>query len=397
MRPCDGRELTEIFIFEQPIIAPIMLEIIRAIYQDIYPGILQVRRITSKDELRRVIIESYPEPDVRAAQLFQHYEKFPEEYFPHTPVDLVLATTETGELVGMTRFKSIRRIADKASRRIIDRLAGEIRSTARTLSELRARDAGLPLEQMASSTETMAYDFIQAEKIVSRSFETADLRLIPHDIHIDDVVGFKFVGPLEQLKKIQETIIQHPKIHIAELEQHLGDYNDTNLLIDFQMPPAGIIIDRLLGRDWSHAARRGLDPAAVRKDLPGYVESGARSIRAEVILTTFEELVESEFGRSIHEERIIRQRNNLSYSGRIAQNAAYLIEYMLMVALSPQVEVDDLPIKMWGRYLPEMVNSAIWNLFGENPLVNPVFDIQELLAATTGENVLRARQSTLRS
>ena len=83
--------------------------------------------------------------------------------------------------------------------------------------------------------------------------------------------------------------------------------------------------------------------------------------------------MESEFGRSIHEERIIRQRSRPSYAGRIAQNAACLIEYMLMLALSPQVEVADLPIKMWGRYLPEMVAATIWNLFGIEPVVNPIF------------------------
>jgi len=390
VEPQDGHFLTEVFIYEQPIIAPIMLQIMREIYQEIYPGLVHVRRVTSKDELRQAIIDSSPEPDDRAAHLFQHFQMFPEEYFPHTPVDLILASTESGALIGMTRFKSIRRIADKASRRIIDRLAGEIRSTARSLSELRAREAGIPLDQLASSSELMAHDFIRAEQIVSRSFETADILLTPKDIHIDDVVGFKFIGSVSQLETIQEAIVQHPKIRIAELELHLGDYKDTNLLIDFQLPPAGIIIDRLRERDWSHVVCRGLDPAVVQQDLPEYVENGARSIRAEVILTTFEELVESEFGRSIHEERIIRQRNNLSYSGRIAQNASYLIEYMLMLALSPRVEVGDLPIKMWGRYLPEMVNSIIWNLFNFDPLVNPVFDIQGLLATTSGEGVLWA-------
>lgn len=390
VEPSDGRELTEIFIFEQPIIAPIMLEIIRAVFQDIYPGNLRVRRITSKDELRRAIIDSDPKPDDRAAHLFQHYEKFPEEYFPHTPVDLVLATTETGELVGMTRFKSIRRIADKASRRIIDRLAGEIRSTARMLAELRAREAGVSLDQLVSSAEIMAYDFIQAEQIVSRSFETADLRLIPHDIHIDDVVGFKFIGPASHLDTIQEAIANHPKVHVAEKEIHSGEYNDTNLLIDFQLPPASTIIDRLRDRDWSYAERRGLRGDILRTDLPHYVESGARSIRAEVILTTFEELVESEFGRSIHEERIIRQRSRPSYSGRIARNAAYLIEYMLMLALSPQVEVAELPIKMWGRYLPEMVSATIWNLFGIEPVVNPIFAGQQPLKLPLEDPAVRS-------
>lgn len=373
LEPDDGRALTEIFIFEQPVITPSMVEIMGDIYREIHPDGIQLRRITSKDELRRAIVAGCADPDERMKALFDRYAEFPEEYFPRTPVDLILATDKDSLLLGMTRFKSVRRIADKASRRIIDRLSGEIQATARALAGMRAQQAGVPLDRLVSSAEIMAEDFIHAERAVSRSFEAAAVPLTPNDIHIDDVVGFKFIGPPSRLETIQAAIAGHPKVHVAEMEIHSGEYNDTNLLIDFQLPPAGTIIDRLRDQDWSYAERRGLRGDALRKALPPFVESGARNIRAEVILTTFEELVESEFGRSIHEERIIRQRSRPSYAGRIAQNAACLIEYMLMLALSPQVEVADLPIKMWGRYLPEMVAATIWNLFGIEPVVNPIF------------------------
>ena len=94
------------------------------------------------------------------------------------------------------------------------------------------------------------------------------------------------------------------------------------------------------------------------------MESGARTIRAEVILTTFDELVESEFGRAIHEARILTQRTSVTYAGRIAKNASYIIGYLLMLAISPTVEVPELPVKMWGRYLPDTYNLAVWKLFG---------------------------------
>jgi len=51
-------------------------------------------------------------------------------------------------------------------------------------------------------------------------------------------------------------------------------------------------------------------------------------------------------------------------SARIASNASFLIEYMLMLALSPTIDVGDLPVKMWGRYLPDVYSVAIWKLFG---------------------------------
>ena len=68
-------------------------------------------------------------------------------------------------------------------------------------------------------------------------------------------------------------------------------------------------------------------------------------------------------GRSIHEQRILEQRSG-AYSGRIASNASFLIEYLLMLAISPTVEIEELPIKMWGRYLSDAYAQAVWRLFG---------------------------------
>ena len=44
-----------------------------------------------------------------------------------------------------------------------------------------------------------------------------------------------------------------------EREVHRGKYNDVNLLVDLELPPAGEFIDRMKGWDWSEAAARGLD------------------------------------------------------------------------------------------------------------------------------------------
>ena len=54
----------------------------------------------------------------------------------------------------------------------------------------------------------------------------------------------------------------------------------------------------------------------------------------------------------------------MAYSGRIASNASFLMEYMLMLAMSPTLAVGELPIKMWGRYLPDVYSLAVWKLFG---------------------------------
>ncbi len=85
----------------------------------------------------------------------------------------------------------------------------------------------------------------------------------------------------------------------------------------------------------------------------------------EIILTSYEELMQSEFGRSMHELRVLKMRDRQAYCGMIAHNAGYLIEYMLALALAPVTEITELPIKMYGRYLPESIVAAKNALFGK--------------------------------
>ena len=84
----------------------------------------------------------------------------------------------------------------------------------------------------------------------------------------------------------------------------------------------------------------------------------------EIILTSYDELMESEFGRSIHELRILRLRERQAYNGHIAHNAGYLIEYLLALASAPVIDVPELPVKMYGRYLPETIVTAKYAPFG---------------------------------
>jgi hypothetical protein len=300
----------------------------------------------------------------RARELFEGFRRHPEEFFPGTPADVVLAAREDGWPLGMVRIKRVRRIAEKASRRVADHLASRIRAVARDLAAARAAAAGVPLDRFVSSPEAMADDFARAERIVSRAFRDDTPAFGHRDLRVDDVIGVKFVGDEAELAVVERAIADHPLVRGVEREEHRGQYNDVNLLVDLALPPAREIIEAARGYDWSFAAGRGLAPEALAAEFPRYVENGARTVRAEVILTTCEELIESEFGRSIHEQRILEQRNSVPYSGRIANNASFLIEYMLMLAISPTVEVHELPVKMWGRYLPDIYSLAVWDLFG---------------------------------
>lgn len=363
LQPGDGRFLTEVFAYEAMITGPAVRRFLIETLEALHGRRPRFSRICMKDDLRRAIISGCPQPTRRAEDLFRRFRETPEEFFPRTPVDLILAHGADGSLLGMSRIKRIRRIAEKASRRVADRLAGAINWHARALATRRAQLAGLTVDQLVSSPETMSAEFAAAERLVSLAFRDHKLEFAPADLRIDDVIGLKVVGTPEQLARVPLLLAEQGSARILEREEHSGAYNATNLVIEITLPPVDEIVRWVNGRDWSFVAERGLDPAQMAMEFPAYVESGARTLHAEVILTTYDELIESEFGRSIHENRILEQRASAPYSGRIANNASYIIEYMLMLAISPRTEVEALPVRMWGHYLPDTLSTAVWNLF----------------------------------
>ncbi|MFH1530978.1 MAG: hypothetical protein ABIK09_09635 [Pseudomonadota bacterium] len=364
VEPGDGAFVTELFIYDNLITAEPVRRFLEHVQAVLHDGPICVHRLTNKDELREEIIRGIPPITERRRFLYGRYRDHPEEYFPRTPVDMALACAADGRLLWATRTKGIRRIAEKTSRRVASWLSGAINARARAMAEARAWEVGLPADRFHSTSDMMKEDFFSAERSVSWSFKSGPLEVEPVQMRVDDVIGIKVMADAEHQARIEEAIRAYPHAHLAEREVHEGTYNDVNLLVDLELPPTVDIIERARDLDWSYAAERGLSPERLAADFSGYVETGAPTIRTEVILTTPEELVESEFGRSIHEERTLAQRTAQPYSGRIAANASHLIEYLLMLAISPSVEVDSLPVRMWGRYLPDTLSIAIWKLWG---------------------------------
>ncbi len=364
IEPDDGAFVTKLFIYDNLITSEPVRRFLDHVQAEIHDGPVCVHRFSDKDELREAIIRGIPPTTERARFLYGRYRDHPEEYFPRTPTDMALACAADGRLLWATRTKGIRRIAEKTSRRVASWLSGAINERAQAMAEARAWESGLPAERFHSTTDMMKEDFFRAERSVSRSFKHGPLEVEPAQMRVDDVIGIKVMAEPDLQAGIEEAIRAYPHADLAEREVHEGTYNDVNLLVDLELPPDGEIVERAKGLDWSYATPCGLSRERLAADFPSYVESGAPTIRAEVILTSPDELVESEFGRSIHEERTLAQRSAQPYSGRIAANASHIIEYLLMLAISPSVEVDTVPVKMWGRYLPDTLSIAIWKLWG---------------------------------
>jgi hypothetical protein len=358
----DGRILTEIFAFERAITSPVVRAFVADLARAIKPGELQLRRVTSKDAVRATIRGTVSEPSPRAEQLLSRYREFPEEFFPRTPVHMSLVTHTDGSLVGMVRRKRIRRIADKVSRRVADQLAGEIEAAARSLAAARAGTEGIPLDKMISTRKQMEAEFADAERIVADRIRSGRITLNPDRVRVDDVIGVKIIGSRHELARIEAALDERDGTFASESEVHQGHYTGIHYLVDLALPPIDTIISQFNGIDWRFAEGRGLSSYHLEENFIDYLATASPTFRVELILTTLDNLIESEFGRCIHEVRIMEQRDRATYSGRIAQNASSIIEFMLHLAISPTVQVAELPIKVWGRYLRDTMVEALAEL-----------------------------------
>ncbi len=352
--PEDGKAVTRIFLFESAI-SSLVVDRLIAFLSRLTGCSFQAQRVRQKQALRDQIIRHLPFRNHRICQLIQDFEENPEYFFPRLPVDAALITASGSSLSAIARIKRLTRIAEKVSFRLVDALFKEIQAEARHIAGQRATAAGVMLADLESSPAAMQNDFIEAETAVARRFKNKNVRIAREALAINDIIGLKIIGESEMIERLPMLLDLEPGITLVETERHIGDYNAVNLLVDIDLPEPEALGAHLAEIDWSIAIRHGMDADELRRNAVSYAVRGARTVRVEIILTTYEELMESEFGRSIHELRVLRLRQRQAYSGPIAQNAGYLIEYLLVLASSPTVHIPELPIKMYGRYLPEAI------------------------------------------
>ncbi|MFN2357771.1 MAG: hypothetical protein ABR534_08535 [Desulfotignum sp.] len=352
--PDDGEKISRIFLYESAISAMVLDRIIQFLNR-LYQGPLQMERIHRKADLRRQLIAHRPGQNPRMDELAEEFNENPTYFFPHLPIDAVVITDKTSRLIAITRIKRLSRIAEKVSFRLVDALHKEIQAKAEKLADHRAGAAGLPLKAFVSSPSDMQKDFIEAEASVVRRFRDKQVKIDPKALTINDIIGFKIIDQPEVIETLPELFSREPGVTVVEIERHQGHYNAVNLLLDIALPARDILTARLSGMNWETARLRGLDPDEIQKNLSAYVSQGAGSVRIELILTTPEELLEAEFGRSIHELRVLRLRQRQAYGGLLGQNAGYLVEYLLSLAASPITRIPQIPIKLYGRYLPEEI------------------------------------------
>ncbi len=367
LEPGDGQILTEIFAFERAITAPTVRRFVADLCRTCHHGDLYMERITSKDEVRAAIVAAAAHPSTRVAELIDWYRQLPEEFFPRTPVRMSLVTLRNGRLTAIVRRKRIRRIADKVSRRIAEQLTGEIVAVARALAASRPRHQISGVDRDIAPPSTPSAVGGAAERLVADRIRSGRITLDPEKNRVDDVIGVKIIGTPRELEVIEAALDNLEYTFASEREVHAGAYEGVHYLVDLELPANEVILANMAGIDWSFAAGRGVRVESLDESFRAYIESCRRTFRVELILTTFDDLVESEFGIAIHEKRILDQRDLADDFGRIARNASSIIEYMLRLATSPTIDIDHIPIKIWGRYIRDTVAHAIAALDGGEP------------------------------
>lgn len=361
--PGDGRSLTEILICDVFIIRETLEALSRRLLSMTGTGPFQQEEIRRKGQLRDLLCRDSREQSARVAGLLSRYQKNPDYYYQETPINASVFFDDRGRMLGSYRVKRPKRIAEKANRRIAEWIFGNVKETAGQMARERAERSGIPLDQFITPPREMDREFIEAEELIANSFRDSSIRFDRNALMIQDTGAIKIVGDDESFDRLTGELQAATDITVIEQERFRGKYQALNLVLDLPWDAESVCRRYRDTRAWERVKDRGISADELRNGIEPLLEGASPRISIEVILTTFSDLVESELGSSIHEERIISQRDSSSYKGYIPMNVEFLLEFLFAVGFSPRIEIEDVPIKLWGRYLPETLGSYIRQLY----------------------------------
>jgi hypothetical protein len=361
--PFDAMLLTRIFICDGYVLGETLETAIERIIGKIHEGSFRKVRIRCKGELRDTLCLTAGRSNPRTDYLIESYRKNPEYFYYRTPINGCLCVDDSGRLIAAYRIKRPNRIAEKANRRIAAWIFRTVQNKANAMARARARKLGVPFEWLVTPRDEMDREFIEAEQSIADSFRQCSIRLDRPSITIDDVGGIKILGSDEQLARIEKALRRDPSIGVGEREIFHGSYEASSLILDIPWDREEVCRKFLDSKSWEKYANRGIPTSELQKGIEPFMENAEERIKIELILATPEAMMESELGNSIHEERIISQRDFKPYKGYIPTNLEFLIEYLFAVGFSPVSEIKDVPIRLWGRYLRDTLAALIRELF----------------------------------
>jgi hypothetical protein len=350
LEPDDALEITRIITYDSFVAWERLLLFIKELNKFL-PNLVNFKKIDTKKELKDFICSAADIKTERLRHIVSKYRNSPEFYYIGAPIAALAFHDDGGQITGMCRFKRVKRIAEKASRYALLHITDQVRHTVTQL----ARINGI---EPATSPKIWA----QAEKEHLAQIRNHGLFLPAPIMTIKDVLGLKIVKNGVSEDSLESQIARVPGANIVEKEIHSGNYNAIHYVVELTVD-FDYMIQRFKERHRDNAYRyRGL-PATLMEDFQQFLGSGSNTVQVDLIFTTLDELIESEIGRSMHETHIFKQRQQQRGFGNIPINIEYIIEYLIAVGMSPTTRIEELPIKIWGRYLPDALSYSIRQLY----------------------------------
>jgi hypothetical protein len=364
--PSDADLITRLVHFNNVYVSRYMKIFSEKVFREFHQCDLYTKPAFLKSDLKDMIVTHTPYRNSRIDELIRNYHSDPGRFYRETPFHATLFFSRQGvvdEYIGSKRIKRVHRLAEKSARRIIDRMFNAIRKHADLLADERARVLGIPRHQLLTSQEEMNEEFREAESRLLEDLKQKREIQDTEDMIINDVAGMKVIIEDSEQERLFTLLEAMECCKLAEVQRHTGKYNATNLIVCFKPPVEEILVQPLSKRIIDIMQLRGLTPEESNLAFAEFVRSGEENICVEIIVSDYEEMLESEIGRCMHEDRIIEQRMRQQYRGHLARNIAYLMEYLFTFPVSGQLELGELPIKIWNRYLPDYFDEVLRNLF----------------------------------
>jgi len=353
----DPLAITRIITYDSFAAWEMLLVFIDSLLGCLHDGPIQPKKIADKKDFKDFICTPSLGCSERSKALISNYRRMSEFYYVGSPMAGYIYHDASSRVMAVSRFKRVKRIAEKASRYASLYLSKEVQTAAIGMPD---ETTDMPPEDPGPSIDRM----VRAETQVMQRLRASGVALPVRAMTIRDILGIKIIDTGFGEGRLEAAVSQHPGAQIIEKERHTGNYNAVHYVIDLDADFDRITRRFLQAPRKADYSRRGLPEDHIDQDFIGFLKTGANNIQLDLIFTTFEELIESEIGRSMHESRIFRQRQEQSDWGNIPTNVEYIIEYLMAVGLSPVVRIEEVPIKVWGRYLPDTLSYRIRKLYG---------------------------------
>ncbi len=267
--------------------------------------------------------------------------------------------------MGSRRVKRVRRIAEKCARRLIDYVLEQIRRRADQLASERAHRLGVAREQLVTPPEEMVEEFKHAERRILKSIRDGLFVAAMPQFYIDDIVGIRVLVDQKTNPGFEAWLAAATDLTVVDEKRFSGDFRGRNMVVAWRlpreellaMPPDDAACATMIGRSVAP------DAATIRRLYEDLIRTDSGHVRLEILTIDYEQVMEAEIGRSMHEEHIRQQRDRKEYTGRLAQNVEWLMVYLFAFAQSSLPDLERLPIKLRGSYLDDYVNSALRDLW----------------------------------